>query len=89
MTNLRHLRRVPMTEKAVEGDEEKRGVKGEREEEGHCCKLVGRRIDIVVVAVALRESEGFFIDRRRNNINGEERSQQRADTDYRFLMPLI
>ena len=57
VTNLRHLRRVPRKEKAEEGDEERNGGEGEgeREGEGHFCKLVGRRIDIVVV---VRVKEG-------------------------------
>lgn len=59
VTNLRrHLRRVPTKEKE---DGEKSGVDGEREGEGHCCKLAGRRIDIaMVVVVALGESEEVF-----------------------------
>lgn len=56
MTSRRHLRLVPTKEKAVEGDGESSGVEGEKEGEGHCCKLVGRRIDIDIV-VALGESE--------------------------------
>lgn len=49
VTNLRHLRRGTMTEKTVEGDGDNKGVgEGKEEEEGHCCKFVGRRRDIVV-----------------------------------------
>jgi len=49
VTNLRHLRRGTMTEKAVEGGGDRIGVEdGKEEEEGYCCKFVGRRRDIVV-----------------------------------------
>ena len=48
----------------MEGHGEKSGVDGEREGEGHCCKLAGRRIDIAVV-VALGESEEVFIEQKK------------------------
>lgn len=57
MTILRHLRRIPVTEPAVEGIGEERDKEGRKEEEGECCIVKFRGIEIDMVALSSEEEE--------------------------------